>query len=185
MLFLNRSLWKLVSTVLEKSVKYLCFQVHPIYWQCWWNCRVCWRSLTKTEGIKKDFVDELVQRWQRYQMQAPDGQGGVLKKEAIMGKYGLMFLMWILTLVRTKDTIWVAISVSIFCLFSSNSSSVVGLNEKINSFLFICFHVNNSNICMFIFWKFPKFWNQNVSGLFTSTQMFTQYLRCNCKISRC
>uniref|UniRef100_A0A8C1FKX6 Thyroid hormone receptor interactor 4 n=1 Tax=Cyprinus carpio carpio TaxID=630221 RepID=A0A8C1FKX6_CYPCA len=33
----------------------------------------------------KDFVDELVQRCQ---MQAPDGLGGVYKKEAVMGKYG-------------------------------------------------------------------------------------------------
>ncbi|RXN17698.1 activating signal cointegrator 1 [Labeo rohita] len=37
-----------------------------------------------TEGNKKDFVDELVQRWQRCQMQTPDGLGGVLKKEAFM-----------------------------------------------------------------------------------------------------
>ncbi|XP_016339469.1 activating signal cointegrator 1 [Sinocyclocheilus anshuiensis] len=40
--------------------------------------------LQGTEGNKEDFVDELVQRWQRCQMQAPDGLGGVLKKEAIM-----------------------------------------------------------------------------------------------------
>lgn len=45
--------------------------------------------LQGTEGNKKDFVDELVQRWQKCQMQAPDGLGGgVYKKEAVMGKYG-------------------------------------------------------------------------------------------------
>ncbi|XP_073691804.1 activating signal cointegrator 1 [Garra rufa] len=40
--------------------------------------------LQGTEGNKKDFVDELVQRWQRCQIQAPDGLGDVLKKEAVM-----------------------------------------------------------------------------------------------------
>lgn len=44
--------------------------------------------LQGTEGNKKDFVDELVQRWQKCQMQAPDGLVGVYKNEAVMGKYG-------------------------------------------------------------------------------------------------
>lgn len=45
-----------------------------------------------TEGNKKEFVDELVQRWQRCRTQSADGLGDGLRKEAFMGKYGhLMF----------------------------------------------------------------------------------------------
>lgn len=40
--------------------------------------------LQGTEGNKQEFVDELVQRWQKCQTQTSEGLGGVLRKEAVM-----------------------------------------------------------------------------------------------------
>jgi len=43
--------------------------------------------LQGTEGKKQEFVDELVQRWQRCRTQEPDGLGGVFRIDPVMGKY--------------------------------------------------------------------------------------------------
>lgn len=41
--------------------------------------------LQGTEGKKQEFIDELVQRWQRCRTPAPDAPGLIFKKEAMMG----------------------------------------------------------------------------------------------------